>query len=239
MLDNRHQSPQELAYHYLRDGIVSGQLRIGTRIKAEVIAEALGISRMPVREALRQLDSEGLVTLRRNRGAVVTVLKPDEIIEIFQMRAVLEGLAAYHAALKVTAADFVDLDYRLNRMMLAKQDYALWLEEHDLFHERFCAVSGMPRLSAQLTTIRQQIRPYLQIYAEEHTDPEIAGHDHNLLIERLRTGDPHTAEQAMRDHIIINGESTVSSLRELLTKIDSDEETGNFSEGRRRAREAV
>lgn len=84
-------SAQQLAYIHLQDRIVSGALPGGTRLKPEPIAQQLGISRMPVREAIRQLNAEGYVTIMPNRGAVVTNRTPEDVIELFEMRAVLEG----------------------------------------------------------------------------------------------------------------------------------------------------
>ena len=91
-------SAQQQAYLFLRDQIQVGRLAGGSRIKPEDIATELGISRMPVREAIRQLDTEGLLTIRPNRGAIVTVFSADRLSELFEMRAVLEGLCARRAA---------------------------------------------------------------------------------------------------------------------------------------------
>src|SRR5687767_7810298 len=89
---------QEEAYTYLREAILSGHYPGGTRLDLNEIARAVRASRMPVREAIRQLDAEGLVSIRPNRGAVVTQLTADDIVELFETRAVLEGLAARVAA---------------------------------------------------------------------------------------------------------------------------------------------
>lgn len=213
MLHRHQQSPQELAYRFIRDGIVSGRYEGGARIKSELVAEALGISRMPVREALRQLDAEGLVTLRPNRGAVVTNLTPDDLLELFSIRAVLEGLAAYHAASRIRPEALFDLEHQISRMALVRHDYRLWIEAHDAFHESLCSFSGLQRVCAQLINIRQQVRPYLRLYAEQHSDPEIAGHEHQVLVDRLKNGDPTAAETAMRNHVLSNGASVVGTWR--------------------------
>src|SRR5262249_40341816 len=87
-------SAPQLAANYLRKEILAGRFPAGMRLKTEEVAETLGISRMPVRDALRQLHSEGLVVVRPNRGALVTRLTAKEVLEAFEIRAVLEGLAA-------------------------------------------------------------------------------------------------------------------------------------------------
>jgi DNA-binding GntR family transcriptional regulator len=110
------------AYEFLRRRIRDGQLQSGVRIKAEEVAAELGISRMPVREALRQLDTEGLVTIRPNRGAVVTRLGPDEILELFEMRAALEGIAIRRAVSRFDEDNFEEIGLILSRLDRARPD---------------------------------------------------------------------------------------------------------------------
>jgi biotin operon repressor len=95
-------SAQQQAYVFLLEQIQSGRLAGGQRIRLEDVAAELGISRMPIRKAIRQLDTEGLLTIRPNRGAVVTMFSPDHLTELFEMRAVLEGLCARSAATPFT-----------------------------------------------------------------------------------------------------------------------------------------
>src|SRR5216684_2844518 len=100
-------TPQQQAGNYVREQILTGRFPVGMRLKSEEIARTLGFSRMPVRDALQQLHSEGLVSIRPNRGAIVTTLTGDEIRELFEIRAVLEGLAAYHCCANITAEKMV------------------------------------------------------------------------------------------------------------------------------------
>ena len=111
-----HKTAQEEAYLYLRESILSGDLPGGTRLDIARVATHLGMSRMPVREALRQLASEGLVVIRPNRGVAVTQLTPEDVLEIFEMRAALEGLAARLARPHLDEAAFQDLEHILQRM---------------------------------------------------------------------------------------------------------------------------
>ena len=94
-LDTRgHFSARQEVSDFLRARILTGHFPAGHRLKTSEIAQLLGVSRMPVRDALQVLHSEGLVVLRPNRGAVVTSLTTNDIVDHFEMRAVLEGLAA-------------------------------------------------------------------------------------------------------------------------------------------------
>ena len=194
-------SAQQQAYWFLRDQIQSGQLAGGARIKPEDIAMRLGISRMPVREAIRQLDTEGLLTIRPNRGAIVTMFSPDSLSELFEMRAVLEGLCARiaTAAFDEDAGD--ELTLLLNRMNRSQGDIDVWIERHDAFHDFICRRANRPRLLAEVRKLRAAVEPYLRL---SQTDPVSIGdsaRQHQELIDVLLAGDPERAEAVMRLHI--------------------------------------
>lgn len=189
------------AYRWMKQRIRDGRLRAGDRVKAEDVAAELGMSRMPVREAIRQLSSEGLLTLRPNRGAVVTELSADEILELFEMRAALEALAMRRAAERVTAAALEDLGVDLARLAAARGDVDLWMTRHDAFHERIAAIAGGAHLATELRRLRTAVEPYLR--------PGIAGQkieravpEHQRLIDALARRDPAAAEAEMREHVL-------------------------------------
>src|SRR5260221_12684084 len=129
-LNSRTSNAQQQAYSYLRSKIFSGELRGGMRLNPEEIAKTLEISRMPVREAIRQLDAEGYVVMRPNRGAVVTQLTVAEIQDLFEMRAALEGLAVRHAVPYLTDEAFYELATLKDRMDRAREEPAKWMRLH-------------------------------------------------------------------------------------------------------------
>jgi DNA-binding GntR family transcriptional regulator len=206
------QSAQEIAYDHLHQEILSGRLPGGARILPEEVAEQLGLSRMPVREAIRQLDAEGFVTIRPNRGAVVTERGPAEVMEIFEMRGVLEGLAARHAARAAGLADIEDLDALATAMSRAVSSPGRWLEKHELFHERLTTLAGRPRLAAEARRLRLALRPMLRLYAEEHREPVTTGHEHELIVDAIRDRDARRAERLTVAHVMANAEQVVAML---------------------------
>src|SRR5512145_7155 len=115
-LVNHTATAQQQAYIFLQDQIVSGALAGGSRLHLETISHKLGISRMPIREAIRQLDAEGYVTIRPNRGAVVTSRTPEQVVELFEIRAALEGLAMRLSIPHVTEDAIEDLKLELARL---------------------------------------------------------------------------------------------------------------------------
>jgi DNA-binding GntR family transcriptional regulator len=189
------------AYTFLRERIRSGHFKSGERIKAEDIATQLGISRMPVREAIRQLDSEGLLTIRANRGAVVTVLKPDEILELFEMRSVLEGVAIKRAIKRFDDDAFTTLEMHLVRLGRAQADPDLWIDRHNEFHDFICAQSGANRLFTEVRQLRTAVEPYLRMVLGIMQSGDAVA-DHQKLIDVIRKGDPDIAEAVIREHVL-------------------------------------
>lgn len=204
---------QEQAYLFLREAILSGKLAGGTRLNISQVATRLDMSRMPVRDALRQLDAEGLVTIRPHRGVIITKLTPEDVLEVFEMRAVLEGLAVRVALPRLDADAFEDLERLLERMARNAGNLTQWLRLHNEFHDYICRKSGWPRLVAQTTLLRRTIEPYLRVHVGFYRSEELLGSEHPKLLEVLREGDPERAERAMRDHVECSAASIADFLK--------------------------
>lgn len=203
---------QQYVHSYLFDKIISGRYPGGTHLKTEDLAVELRTSRMPVREALRQLNAEGLVVIKPNRGAFVTSFTATDILEVFEMRAALEGLAMRLAADMRSDQDIERVERIAFQMHAQKDTRTMWLKRHDQFHDAICAIADRPRLSRQITLLRDQTRPYVRLYISTHDDPEVEGLEHAALLDALRRGDPVAAESVMRSHVERNGETIVSFL---------------------------
>ena len=205
-------SAQDICYAYLRDEIASGRMAAGARIVTEAVALQLGLSRQPVREALRQLDAERLVTIRPNRGAVVATRSAEAIAELLEMRGVLEGLAARHAARRVSEADIEDLDTLVGAMRHAAGDTPRWLERHEAFHDRVCTLAGRSLLAEEARRLRLAVRPYMGRYADQHGDPETLGHEHDVIVDALRDRDARRAERLVIAHVAANAAGILALL---------------------------
>lgn len=211
--DEHSRSAQQRAYLYIRERIVDGSIAGGAKLNPTTIADALGVSRMPVREALVQLDAEGLVTNRANRGAIVTPFKPEDIEELFEMRAALEGVAARHAAANHTETQLEELAALASRMNRASPDPIRWTALHDEFHDLLCSTSGYRRLNAEIRRIRASVRPYLLLYNRVYERTEMEGAEHLGLIDALRSRNSILAERAMIHHITTAGVGVIAFLR--------------------------
>ncbi len=197
------QSAQGLAYHFLLGEIRSGRLAGGTHVVADRVAHTLGISRMPVREAIRQLSSEGFMTIRSNRGAVVTSLGRDEIMELYEMRAVLEGFSMRMVATLIDAKGLEEAEIALHRLDRARHDVGWFITAHDQFHDVLLAYCPRKRLVGEIERIRRATEPYLRMTLRvSSTAMQNTTLEHREVLDQIRSGDPDVAEAGMRKHIL-------------------------------------
>ena len=206
-------SAQQRAYEFIRSNIIDGSYRGGAKLKPTKIASDLNLSRMPVREAILQLAAEGLVTMHLNRGTTVTTLTIEEIEQLFQMRAALEGVAARRAAKMINALQKAKLRTIIEQMgQMADSPYA-WIKLHDEFHELLCAISGWNRLAAEIRKIRSAVHPYLLLYNNVYHETEMQGADHTGLLLAIETGNEILAQTVASDHVLSAGNGVVNWLK--------------------------
>jgi DNA-binding GntR family transcriptional regulator len=205
---------QQEAYRYLRDRILSGELAGASAINPTDIAQRLGISRIPVREALRQLDAEGLVTMPPNRRPFVTRLTRQDVEDLFEIRTALEVMGVRTAVAAMTDEAYADLVALVARMDRVRNDPAEWLKRHDDFHQAICAVGGRPRLQREIARVRLAIRPYLLVHMRIAKVVEQPGLEHKALLQALKSGNVARAEKAMREHVSNPGAGLLRFLEE-------------------------
>lgn len=201
---DKTRSPVQQAYDYILQSILSGELTPGMRVPAETVAEALGVSRMPVRDALRRLEGDGAVMIFTNRGASVAQFSRDEVIQLIEMRAALEGLAARLALPNISKNEIDELGQLKLRMEKSSGDLVRWMFYHDDFHNYLTALSRRQLLMQQTERMRVMLRPYYrQYYARTH-ELEIVGLEHRKIIDAVRKADPDNVENIVRAHALKN-----------------------------------
>lgn len=210
---DRTSSPVEQAYSYIMEGIVSGALEPGMRIPTETVADTLGISRMPVRDALRRLEADGVVSIFANRGASIAEYSREQVIELTEMRGVLEGLAARVALPAITDDDIEELIHLQRRMEKAKDDLARWTSCHDDFHNYLTSLSRRPLLMQQTRRIRLMLRPYFRRFYDRSQEMEIPGIEHQRIIDAIRARDAEALERTVRSHATVNAEKVAAFAR--------------------------
>jgi DNA-binding GntR family transcriptional regulator len=199
----------------LRDKILSGELPEGAQLRQESIAAEFETSRIPVREALSHLAGEGLVRIVGNRGAVVRVLSPDEIMQLFETRAVLESYIVAKAMPNITEEDLRKAEGILAHYEQSLEDDSevkSWGRWNWNFHSALYAPANRPVMMSVLKILNMQCDRYTRLHLVVTRDPHRAGRVHRDLVEVCRTRDPHAAADAVRTHILEAGEY----LRELI-----------------------
>jgi DNA-binding GntR family transcriptional regulator len=205
-------SAERAAYTYLHNRIRRGELKPGSRLRPEEIAGEIGMSRMPVREAFRRLDAEGLLVIRPNRGAVVADCTAEQLLELFEMRSVLEGLAMRHAVANVGGMAIEDLRDLLFRMDRGQHECDQWLKRHWSFHEYLCVLSNRPRLVREIERLHVMLEPQMRFYFINVKKPVGVLQQHQNLIDVLVAGDADRAETVMREHVLETAPALIAFL---------------------------
>jgi DNA-binding GntR family transcriptional regulator len=202
--------------------VLSGDVPVGTRLRQEALAEEFGVSRTPVREALRKLQASGLVELLPNRGAVVRGPSAREIREAYEVRAELEGLAAELAAGRISDRDLLRLREaqalfrksvetliaRRARRRAPWKDESVWVQANDLFHQAILDAAGNARLSDTIADLHRSFPRDLTWTALSQSSRLLEENieQHEAVLEAIEQRDPAEARRRMIEHVRSAGE---------------------------------
>jgi len=193
-IDN-HLTLREKIVETVRNAIVNGQLPAGTRVAEPELADRFGISRTPIREAFRQLESEGFITVIPRKGAIVASLSSKDISDFYDLKMVLEGYAARCAVKTLTEKDLAKME-AVNRQMetaASKKDLRKVLTLHNEFHDIFLKACGNEKLHSILQNMVRQFQRFRLILAMKgRTDGSIR--QHWEIIEAFRKRDADLVE---------------------------------------------
>lgn len=193
----------------LREKILNGELREGEQLRQDAIAEEFQISRIPVREALSHLAAEGLITIVANRGAVVSALSPDEIMQMFETRAVLECYMLRCALPNMKPEDFQRAENILKQFEQSLEkdsevkSWGLW---NWSFHSALYAPANRDFMLAYLKTLNINCDRYTRLHLVFIHDSRRAGQSHRRLLDACKTRNPEVASGALWKHITEAGE---------------------------------
>jgi DNA-binding GntR family transcriptional regulator len=186
----------------LREAIHRGDLADGAVLNQAAVASHFGVSRVPVREAMRQLQAEGLITMRAHRLAVVRSLSLDRIIEIYDLRALLEGYVIERAVPNIDAALLKKLN-ALEKEMRGQADHARWLGLNARFHQMLYEPSGAEVTLELIEQLRARAERYVRLWSKGtgiHR-PKEAGREHVEILKLVEKGDGAGARRAIEDHV--------------------------------------
>ncbi|RID92452.1 GntR family transcriptional regulator [Gemmobacter lutimaris] len=193
-------SAADVVFAALRAAIVNGDLENGTQLRQEEIAAAFKVSRIPVREAIARLEQLGLVETRRYKGAFVTDLPPQEIEEIFRLRALVEGDAIRHAAARMTGTALAEAE----SAHLAFADAATpaeWMEQNRRFHCALYAVGGQRHYLGVIENLLNLSDRYLRAQLSLTDGHRKAVEEHALILDACKAGDATLAARLTTQHI--------------------------------------
>jgi DNA-binding GntR family transcriptional regulator len=187
----------------LRDDIIKNKLKPGDRIVETEVARGLGISQVPVREALRGLEEEGLIKTIKYKGAFVTEINPVEMYHMFSLRAEIETNAIEFILPKLTKKDFGELYDIVDKMKCGKKDYVVQSELDMEFHRTIIEWAGVDIYMRIWTMLNTHIRRYITILNPQvRILPEEVYQYHLELINVLEQKDREKAKQVFREHIM-------------------------------------
>ncbi len=198
-----HPSLREVVYRQIKEAIFSGRLEPGRRIVEQNLSDELGVSRSPVREALRRLEREGLVEASPRRGVSVAAPTVREVMHVYTIREVLEGLAARLAACNVDDDAVAAMARILVRMedAVRRGDIKAASRADTQFHARLLDATDNERLvdlTSQLADLVRRVRA--AVLAEPGRAEAVVG-EHRAILEALAARDPESAERHMRAHV--------------------------------------
>jgi len=207
---SRHRTATQFVVDCLREAIATGALPEGDALVQDEIAAALGVSRTPIREALRMLEAEGWIDFLPHRGAVVSTLSADEIRQIFEIRFALESLALRQSVPLLVPADFDRLAGIL-RAMDGEADAGAWLALHREFHMGLYTHAN-DRLRRLIEEQHDAVERYLRIEFVAMNTADDDSAEHNAILTACRNGDIDAAIRLFEPHIVGGGADLADAL---------------------------
>jgi DNA-binding GntR family transcriptional regulator len=210
----RKSLPDEIAQS-LRERILNGEFKGGEPLAQAAIAAEYGCSRMPVREAFRQLESAGLIELKVHRGAVVTSLPTEQIMELFELRALLECDSLAHSIPRMTANDFAAAQAILVELGKAygQRDIQMWGALNWQFHCSLYKPARRPQSLVAISNINVQTDRYIRLHLLLTDTFAKAEEEHRQLLGLCIDGDVEQAVPFLRMHICDAGRSLVGAIK--------------------------
>lgn len=209
--DAARRSTSDFIAETLRAAIVSGQLAAEVLLKQDELAERFNVSKIPVREALKRLEAEGLVSFIRNKGAVVASMSAEEIWEYVEIRAMLEARAAELAAPKISEANLIAARAAL-KAFGEETNPARWGELNWQLHSSLYADAGRPVLLAEIRALYNKVERYVRALLAVTTEMPKTQREHGAIVEAFAARDAAAASALTRAHVLDGGAALLKYL---------------------------
>lgn len=213
---DEHKPLRDEVFLSLRKAILNGRFVPGERLVEKDLAQQLAISRTPIREALRKLELEGLVAYEPRRGVIVVGISLKDALEIYTIRAVLEGLAANLAASRRTQEELTQLREFLTTMETCIQQNNIHdlIAAHLSFHKSFAVASKSPRLCQMIASLRDYVKSFEETFYYLPYRLQSGWEEHKSIVDTIEKKDNEQAEYAARNHVMQAKESFLKAISE-------------------------
>ncbi|HHW62093.1 MAG TPA: GntR family transcriptional regulator [Syntrophomonadaceae bacterium] len=213
---------RELVLESIRDAIIKGTLKPGERLMEIQLAEELGVSRTPVREALRKLELEGFIVMVPRKGAYVADLSVKDIADVFEIRIALEGLAAALAAERITDEELELMERSLIEKgeAIVAGDLERLVQVDASFHETLYQASRNERLNAIINNLREQIQRFRSASLSYPGRNKKSLDEHRAILEALEARNVTLARQLAQEHIENAENVLIETLKQTDTPIE-------------------
>jgi DNA-binding GntR family transcriptional regulator len=212
-LDN-YKPLRELVFDSLREAILLGRLKPGERLMEVQLADEMGVSRTPVREAIRKLELDGFVVMIPRKGAYVASITLKDIADVFEVRAALEGMAAGLAAERITEDEMEQLERSLlKEARLDSEGISNFVDNDTLFHEMIYSASRNKQLQHIITHLREQIQRFRTTSLSQPGRTRESLDEHKKIVEAITSRDVDSARNLAREHIENAEQSLLNAVR--------------------------
>lgn len=211
-----HRPLREIVYEQLKLQILTGKITPGTRMMEVELADEMGVSRTPVREAIRKLEKEGLVTIEPRRGAYASDISVTDMVDIMEVREDLEGLAASLAARRITdeqSRELLEITRQYSEAIKAGDTEQI-IHFDEMFHKKIVSCSGNKTLIQLSETVQELALRFRYLYYDDFSRYENMPFEHKNIIDAITSGESETARtaadhhvKALKEFIINEGES--------------------------------
>ncbi|WP_455539083.1 GntR family transcriptional regulator [Terrisporobacter sp.] len=203
-LDN-YKPLRDIVFENLRTAILDGDLKAGERLMEVQLAEQLGVSRTPIREAIRKLELEGLVVMLPRKGAYVANMSFKDLIDVLEIRASLEGLAGSLAAQRKRDENIEELEKlaREFEQCVRKADIEGVLKKDVEFHEKIFLMTNNKKLYQLITSLWEQVHRFRVTYVSDYEASLSLVEEHNRILQSIKNGESEVAKRYAMEHIEI------------------------------------
>jgi len=198
-----HRPLREIVYEELKRQILTGEIAPGTRMMEVELADEMGVSRTPVREAIRKLEKEGLVAIEPRRGAYAADISIKDMLDVLEVRQDLEGMVASLAAQKSNDEERAEIRKLVDEYSMAVESRNVdkIIEEDEKFHEYLVQCSGNKSLIQLVSQVQDLALRFRYIYYDDFTRFAAQPKEHHEICEAICSGDKDKARHAMEEHI--------------------------------------